>query len=89
MCSSDLKPSTEASKSGSNFSPTMRMNGGYAKTYAVEGGWQCFSYTKDAPPLGQSYGVAYSLKGFVCTKATQVQTADTINAFLQKLSVRR
>ena len=83
------KPSADAGKSGRNLSPTMRMNGGYAKTYALEGGWQCFSYSKDAPPLGRSNGVAYYLVGYVCAKTPQVQTADTINAFLQKLSVRR
>jgi hypothetical protein len=82
------KPSAEAQKFGGNFSETMRTKYGYAKTYALAYGWQCFSFLKDAPPLG-AQGIAYYLAGYACTKSIRVQTAEAIDAFLEKLSVHR
>jgi hypothetical protein len=78
-----------AAKAGANFSTTLRVTGGYAKTYAMSGGWQCFSFMKDAPPYGPTTGVAYMMVGYDCQKTSQVPTEATIASFLQKLSAKR
>src|SRR5262249_42531814 len=46
--------SQDAVKSGGNFSSTLHIATGYAKTFSMPDGWHCFSFVKDGPPLGSS-----------------------------------
>ena len=72
-----------------NFSSTLRVAGGYAKTFSVPSGWYCFSFVKDGPPLGSSYGVAFSMWGYHCKKSPQAPSEAAIGAFMESLSVKR
>jgi hypothetical protein len=83
------RPSQDAIKPGIVFSETLKTPAGYAKTYALPNGWQCFSFVKNAPPMGESRGVAYALYGYSCQKTPQTPTEAAINAFIEKVSVRR
>jgi hypothetical protein len=80
------RPSTEAARTGTNFSSTIRLSGGHVKTFSLPPDWKCFSFVKDAPYLGD--GVAYFLVGYSCGKAPSSQTDSAMTAFLQKLSVK-
>ena len=44
---------------------------------------------KNAPPMGESKGVAYALYGYNCRKAPQPPTEAAVNAFIEKVSVKR
>ncbi len=64
------------------------MPAGYAKTFSTNG-WQCFSFVKNAPPMGESWGVAYTLFGIHCQQMPQPPTEAAINAFIEKVTVKR
>jgi hypothetical protein len=81
-------PTQQMAKSGTNFSPTLNVAGGYAKTYTMPGGWQCFSFVKDGPPHGLSYGFAFTMNGFHCDKSKGVPSSLVINAYMRGISVK-
>ena len=83
------RPSAEAGKSGTNFSATLKVANGYAKTFTLPGGWQCFSFVKDAPPGGPTNGFAFYLVGYDCKKAAQVPDEMAMTEFIQNVSVKR
>ena len=80
------RPSTEAARTGTNFSGTIRLSGGHVKTFSLPPDWKCFSFAKDAPYRGD--GFAYFLVGYSCGKPPSWQTDSAMTAFLQKVSVK-
>ena len=82
------RPSADAGKSGTNFSATLKVSNGYVKTFTLSGDWQCFSFVKDAPPGGQSYGFAFYLAGYDCKKSTAVPDEKTMTGFIQSVSLK-
>jgi hypothetical protein len=75
-----------AAETGTNFSITNRVTGGYVKTFFLPPDWRCFSFSKDAPYRGD--GVAFFLVGYACGKSSSWQTESSMVAFLQKLGVK-
>jgi hypothetical protein len=82
-------PSPDTNKPGIVFSETLKTPAGYAKIFAPPSGWKCFSFVKNAPPMGESWGVAYVLYGVNCQKTPHPPTEAAINAFIEKVSVKR
>jgi cytochrome c oxidase assembly factor CtaG len=80
------RPSTEAARTGTNFSGTIRLSGGHVKTFSLPPDWKCFSFAKDAPYRGD--GFAYFLVGYRCGKTPSWQTDSAMTAFLQMVSVK-
>jgi len=75
-------------KSATNFSPTITVAGGYAETYSLPGGGQCFSFDRNGPPYGPSYGYAFSLYGYHCDRSKGTPSSLAINAYMQSISVK-
>jgi hypothetical protein len=82
------QPSTDAGKSGTNFSATLKVSNGYVKTFAMPGAWQSFSFAKDASPGGESYGFAFNLVGYDCKKSASVPDVNAMTGFIQNVSLK-
>ena len=82
------RPSADAGKSGTNFSATLKVSNGYVKTFVLPGDWQCFSFVKDAPPGGHSYGFAFYLAGYDCKKSARVPDEKAMTGFIQSISLK-
>ncbi|MFI5001764.1 MAG: hypothetical protein ACHQK9_17930 [Reyranellales bacterium] len=80
------RPVPNNSGKTSDFSETIRLSNGHAKTFLYSPDWKCFSFSKDAPLRG--VGAAYFLVGFACGKTPAWHTSEAMTAFIQKVDVK-